>query len=87
MKQLVQSYSSGELQLIDAPVPQHASQGAVLVSTKSSLVSVGTEKAMIDVAKKSLVGKALAHSTGHAVPPGLERGPTWGTMILGWSRW
>ena len=30
------------------------------METRASLVSIGTEKAMIDVAKRSLLGKALA---------------------------
>lgn len=60
MRQVVQSYSSGELQLVETPVPQHMGRANVLVRTQRSLVSAGTEKAMIDVAKKSLLGKALA---------------------------
>jgi predicted dehydrogenase/threonine dehydrogenase-like Zn-dependent dehydrogenase len=60
MKQLIQSYSSGELQLIETPIPQHVGRGAVLVRTRCSLVSAGTERAMIDIARKSLLGKALA---------------------------
>ena len=87
MNQLSQSYATGQSGLLDVPVPTSAPRDGLLIRTAASVVSVGTEKAMIDVAKKSLVGKALAHSTGRAVPPGLERGPTWGTMILGWSRW
>ncbi len=37
-----------------------SSQSGLLVETRSSLVSVGTEKTIIDVARKSLLGKALA---------------------------
>lgn len=60
MKQVLQSYASGELQLVEVGVPEYVSSGNLLICTKSSLVSVGTEKAMIDVAQKSLLGKALA---------------------------
>lgn len=60
MNQLSQSYATGESQLLDVPVPSGASRGALLIRTAASLVSVGTEKAMIDVAQKSLIGKALA---------------------------
>ena len=60
MKQVIQSYSSGELQLVETPVPQSVGRGNLLVRTQCSLVSAGTEKAMIDVAQKSLLGKALA---------------------------
>ncbi len=41
-------------------VPMITSTKGLLVETKASLLSVGTEKAMIGVAKKSLPGKALA---------------------------
>jgi D-arabinose 1-dehydrogenase-like Zn-dependent alcohol dehydrogenase len=59
MKQVLQSYKTGELQLVDVPVPKVRSSD-VLVRTMASLVSVGTEKYMLELAKKSLVGKALA---------------------------
>ena len=59
MKQVIQNYRSGELQMVEVPEPA-ARNGMLMVRTHASLVSVGTEKAMIDVAKKSLLGKALA---------------------------
>ena len=59
MHQLTQNYRTGELQTVDIPMPT-VKPGALLVRTAASVVSVGTEKAMIDVAKKSLLGKALA---------------------------
>jgi len=46
--------------LTDVPVPARARPGQVLVRTMASLVSVGTEKYMLELAKKSLLGKALA---------------------------
>ena len=58
MKILVQNYSNGNLEMLE--VPMITSSKGLLIETKASLVSVGTEKAMIDVAKKSLLGKALA---------------------------
>ncbi len=60
MKQILQNYKTGELQLAEVPAPTHARRGHVLVQTRASVVSVGTEKAMIEVARKSLLGKALA---------------------------
>ena len=60
MKQLSQSYSTGELHLQQVAVPTAAFPGALLVRTAASLVSVGTEKAMIDVARKPLLGKVLS---------------------------
>ena len=59
MKQLIQNYKTGELKLTDVPVPIVKS-GGVLIRNINSLVSVGTEKLMIDLAKKSLLGKAKA---------------------------
>ena len=59
MKQLIQNLKDGRLELKDVPLPLCKSKG-VLVRTVSSLVSIGTEKSIIDIAKKSLVGKARA---------------------------
>jgi len=59
MKQLIQNYKTGELKLTDVPAPIVKS-GGILVRNINSLVSVGTEKLMIDLAKKSLLGKAKA---------------------------
>ena len=58
MKILAQNYGSGYLEMLE--VPMVTAVKGLLVETRASLVSVGTEKAMIDVAKKSLLGKALA---------------------------
>ncbi|MBN1580635.1 MAG: bi-domain-containing oxidoreductase [Anaerolineae bacterium] len=60
MKILLQSYRSGKLELVNVANIDRAKNGHVLVKNLASLVSVGTEKTMIDVAKKSLLGKALA---------------------------
>jgi predicted dehydrogenase/threonine dehydrogenase-like Zn-dependent dehydrogenase len=59
MKQLIQSYKTGELGIFEVPAPVCGENG-VLVKTKVSLVSAGTEKMIVDLAKKSLVGKAKA---------------------------
>ncbi len=59
MKQLIQSYKTGELGLYDVPAPYCRPEG-VLVRTTCSLVSAGTEKMIVDIAKKSLIGKAKA---------------------------
>jgi predicted dehydrogenase/threonine dehydrogenase-like Zn-dependent dehydrogenase len=57
MKQLLQNYKTGELELAEVPIPAVKS-GGVLVRNLNSLVSAGTEKLMINLAKKSLMGKA-----------------------------
>jgi threonine dehydrogenase-like Zn-dependent dehydrogenase len=60
LKQVLQNYKTGELRLVEVPTPTHARPGQVLVRTMASLVSVGTEKYMLELAQKSLLGKALA---------------------------
>ena len=59
MRQLIQSYRSGEMRLEEVPKPV-VMPGYVLVETAHSLVSAGTEKMIVDLAKKSLLGKARA---------------------------
>ena len=58
MKQVVQNYRTGELKVDEVPVPS-VSAGCVLGKTSYSLISAGTEKSTVSVAKKSLAGKAL----------------------------
>ncbi|HSV28353.1 MAG TPA: theronine dehydrogenase, partial [Candidatus Omnitrophota bacterium] len=57
MKQVIQSARTGKLALKDVPDPRVRS-GAILVRTRASLISAGTERMVIDFAKKSLAGKA-----------------------------
>jgi predicted dehydrogenase/threonine dehydrogenase-like Zn-dependent dehydrogenase len=57
MKQVMQDMRHGNTNLLDVPPPQ-LSKGQVLVATKSSLISAGTEKMLMDFAQKSLAGKA-----------------------------
>ena len=57
MKQLIQSFKTGELGLFEVPAPVCGENGA-LVQTTVSLVSAGTEKMLVDFAKKSLLAKA-----------------------------
>ncbi len=57
MKQLIQSFKTGELGLFEVPAPVCQENGA-LVQTTVSLVSAGTEKMLVDFAKKSLLSKA-----------------------------
>ncbi|MFJ6569748.1 bi-domain-containing oxidoreductase [Streptomyces sp. NPDC091292] len=57
MKQVVQNYKSGELALLDVPVPE-CKPGGVLVRTAYSLISTGTELMKVSEAGMSMVGKA-----------------------------
>ncbi|MBL1112817.1 bi-domain-containing oxidoreductase [Streptomyces sp. 110] len=57
MKQVVQNYKSGELALLDVPVPG-CKPGGVLVRSAYSLISTGTELMKVSEAGMSMLGKA-----------------------------
>jgi predicted dehydrogenase len=57
MKQLLQNMKTGETHVAEVPVPK-PSQGTALVRTAASLVSVGTERMLVEFARQGLVGKA-----------------------------
>ena len=57
MKQVLQSYRTGELRVAEVPAPG-LEPGSVLVHTRASLVSAGTERATVELAQRSLLGKA-----------------------------
>lgn len=59
MKQIAQNYKSGELSLLDVPVPA-CRPGGVIVRSLYSVISVGTEMMKVSESKLSLVGKARA---------------------------
>jgi len=57
LKQITQNLRSGQLKIDEVPAPLLKEQG-ILVRNRASLVSAGTERMMMELAKKSLVGKA-----------------------------
>ena len=57
MKQVIQNNRTGQLTIADVPAPS-PQPGQVLVRNLRSLVSAGTERAGVDFARKSLLGKA-----------------------------
>ena len=59
MKQIIQNYKTGELSLKDVPRPL-CKPGGVLVRNVRSVISAGTERGIIELGKKSLLGKARA---------------------------
>ncbi|HEX4254929.1 MAG TPA: bi-domain-containing oxidoreductase [Streptosporangiaceae bacterium] len=59
MKQVAQNYKSGELSVLDVPAPS-CRPGGVLVQSRFSLISTGTEMMKLTEAKLSMVGKARA---------------------------
>jgi len=59
MKQVLQNVDTGDTVLETVPPPT-LQDGRVRVRTAASLISAGTEKMLIDLAQKSLLGKATA---------------------------
>src|SRR5579871_1132891 len=57
MRQISQSYRTGALKLVDVPTPGPRA-GSVVVETRASLISAGTERSIVELARKGLVGKA-----------------------------
>lgn len=57
MKQIIQDLKSGHTILEDVPVPQ-VKAGCVLIRTTRSLVSLGTERMLVEFGKANLIDKA-----------------------------
>lgn len=57
MKQIIQSFKTGETILEEIPAPQ-VKRGTVLIQTSRSLVSLGTERMLVEFGKSSLISKA-----------------------------
>lgn len=58
MKQIIQHLDSGITEMLEVPAP-NASAGGVVIKTRKSLVSVGTERMLVQFGQASLVDKAL----------------------------
>lgn len=57
MKQIIQSFKTGETILEDVPAPV-VRRGCVLIETRRSLVSLGTEKMLVEFGKSNIISKA-----------------------------
>jgi predicted dehydrogenase/threonine dehydrogenase-like Zn-dependent dehydrogenase len=57
MKQILQSFKTGETELVEVPAPM-VSSGNVLIRTTHSLVSLGTERMLVEFGKSNLISKA-----------------------------
>jgi len=57
MKQIIQDLNNGETILEDVPVPK-VKPGYILIKTKKSLVSLGTERMLVDFGKANFIQKA-----------------------------
>ena len=57
MKQLSQNLNTGVTDVLDVPCPQ-AIPGTLLIETRATLVSAGTERMLVEFGRASLVEKA-----------------------------
>ena len=57
MKQILQNLSNGETSVVDTPCPKNIKSN-ILIATKNSLISAGTERMLIDFGKASYIEKA-----------------------------
>ncbi len=57
MKQILQHLQTGKMELADVPCPQ-VGRGMVVISTRASLISAGTERMLVEFSQANLVQKA-----------------------------
>ncbi len=57
MKQIIQSYKDGKIELCEVPFAV-CGPGSIIVRNSNSVISIGTERSMIELGRKSLAGKA-----------------------------
>ena len=60
MKQLFQNLKNGKINHLDAPMP-NLKKNHIIIKTKNSLISKGTEKMLIEFGQSNLVSKAINH--------------------------
>ena len=59
MKQVLQNLRSGQVEMADVPCPQ-CGPGRLLIQTRASLISAGTERMLVEFGKANLLAKARA---------------------------
>ncbi len=59
MKQIIQNYKTGKLEVVEVPVPE-VKYGHLLIKTETSLISAGTERTKIETARMNLIEKAIS---------------------------
>jgi len=57
MKQILQNLGNGDTSIVEAPAPQLRA-GTVLIASRVSLVSAGTERMLVEFGRASLISKA-----------------------------
>ena len=58
MKQIIQNLKNGKTKLLEVPSPT-VKPGCVLIETKATLVSLGTEKMLVNFAQSNYLSKAI----------------------------
>lgn len=59
MKQVLQSLKTGATSVLDVPAPQ-CPPGHILIATRRSLISAGTERTLVEFGQANLIQKAMA---------------------------
>jgi len=57
MKQVLQNLKTGEIEVADLPSPQ-VREGTLLIQTRASLISAGSERMIVEFSKANLISKA-----------------------------
>jgi hypothetical protein len=57
IKQVIQNYHTGKLKLAKTPAPLCSSK-SILVQNRASLISIGTDRSVIELRQKNILGKA-----------------------------
>jgi hypothetical protein len=57
LKQVIQSLKTGVVDLLEAPAPQTVA-GHLLIKTRKTLISAGTEKMLLEFGMSNLLSKA-----------------------------
>jgi predicted dehydrogenase/threonine dehydrogenase-like Zn-dependent dehydrogenase len=86
MKQVLQNLRNGDTVIAEVPVPSPY-PGTALVRTAASLVSVGTERMLVEFAEKSLLSKARSRpDLVRQVLDKARREGLWTTLEAGFNR-
>ena len=56
MKQILQNLKNGKTEVTEAPVPM-VMPGSIIIETKVSIISAGTERMLVDFGKANLLSK------------------------------
>ena len=73
MKQVLQHLRTGEMELADLPCPQ-VGHGQLLIQTRASLISAGTERMLVEFSQANLVRKAGQQPGGRVASDGVALG-------------